>query len=124
MIKTPAYNRQYSNVPNCCMLLARCDIAAGGAVAATSNAPSGLGTWTLAGTGRYLLTLPDGFVATDTTWPQATVLSATAQDLVPQISILSATTLEIRLNTGATPTAPAAACSIVIHIATSNSTVK
>lgn len=123
MVKTPPYAKQYSNIVNCTMLVARCDIAAAGAVLATSNAPSNIGTWTLAGTGRYLLTLPDGFVSTSTTYPLATLVSATAQDLVPQVSVLSQNTVEVRLNTAATPTAPAAACSIIVHIVTSNSTV-
>lgn len=125
-MQTPAYEISHSNLCKMVELFSRCDIAAGGAVSATSSTPLQIGTWTLAGTGRYLLTLSSdlgGAVNTDQVYVFPTLFSATAQDITLQVSILTATTIEVRTLTGATATAPAAACKIFLKIALSNSTV-
>lgn len=121
---TPSpWNRINSTLCNLVHLAARCDIAAGGAVSATSVAPLGA-AWTSPGTGRYLLTLTDPLVSANLTFPSVVVQSATAQDLVASVSVLTTTTIEIRLCAAAVATAPAAACAIHLNVLASNSTVQ
>lgn len=123
---TPSpWNRINSTLCNLVHLAARCDIAAGGAVSATSVAPLGA-AWTSPATGRYLLTLSadNPLVSANLTFPSVVVQSATAQDLVASVSVLTTTTIEIRLCAAAVATAPAAACAIHLNILASNSTVQ
>lgn len=88
----------------------------------TSTFPGG--TFTKTGTGEYTLTLEDSYVSL--LGAQASLLAATAVDLVPQIKsadVVTAKTVTINLNAGATPTNPAAACTLYLSLALKNSTV-
>lgn len=83
------------------------------------------GVFTKTGTGEYTLTLDDTYVGLLSA--QATVLAATAVDLVPQIKsadVTSAKTIVFNLNAGATPTNPSAVCELHVFIALKNSTAK
>jgi hypothetical protein len=76
------------------------------------------------GTGLYTITLDDSYPALESA--QFTLLAATAVDLVPQIvsaDVVSAKTIVVRLNTGATATDPSAACQIHVALRLRNSSV-
>lgn len=74
-------------------------------------------------TGEYTITLEDHYVALMS--GNFTVQAATAVDLVPQIQSvdLATKTIVINLNTGATPTEPAAVTRVHMTLHLRNSTV-
>ena len=85
----------------------------------------GLG-WTVAktGTGQYTITLLEPY--TKAVAVLATLQAAVAVDLVPQVElvdIVTTNTIVINLNTGGTPTNPAAACVLNFCLFLQTSTV-
>jgi len=85
----------------------------------------GVASVTKTGTGEYTITLQDAYYSFLTA--QCTLMAATAVDLVPQIKSVNVAaaskTVVVRLNTGATPTDPAAVCTLCVSIVCKNTSV-
>lgn len=76
------------------------------------------------GAGEYTITLSDSYNAIQSINCQ--LLAATAVDLVPQVKSETATSTKlivINLNAGATPTDPAAVCTLYVNIVLNASSI-
>jgi len=97
-------------------------ISAAGAVTAVTG--KGIASASLSTTGTYTIVLSD--IYTSMLCGNANLQAATAVDLVPQFGaydVVSAKTVVIRVQTGATATTPSAACELHFSLKLKNSSV-
>lgn len=90
------------------------DVASDGSV----NSCTGLGfTIAKTATGVYTITLSDSAPSVAAIrHVEASYHSVTGTDLVPQVHIVSSSSIQIRLCAGATPTTPSAGCGLSVMI--------